>query len=87
MSRQDDEFLLTRMAVANAKLNEYKRQCWRLASLTRQGAVEKIAAIDLLFEIAIGHAMVRALGEENIQAILAEAFADADFHPMRVEVA
>jgi hypothetical protein len=86
MSRQDQEFLVTRRAVANAKLNEYKRQCWRLASLARQGAVEKIAAIDLLFEIAIGHAMVRALGEDHVQAILAEAFADADFQPMRVEV-
>jgi hypothetical protein len=86
MSRQDQEFLLTRMAVANAKLNEYKRQCWRLASLARQGAVEKIAATDLLFEIAIGHAMVRALGEDHVQAILAETFADADFHSMRMEV-
>ena len=86
MSRQDQELLVTRRAVANAKLNEYKRQCWRLASLARQGTVEKIAAIDLLFEIAIGHAMVRALGEDHVQAILAEAFADADFQPMRVEV-
>ena len=87
MSRQESEFRQTRRAVANSKLSEYRKQCWRLAILPRQGVVEKIAAVDLLHEIAIGHALIRALGEDRIEAILAETFAGADFHPMHVEVA
>ena len=74
-------------AVANAKLVEYRRQCWRLAVLIRQGVVENAGAADRLWEIAVAHALVRAHGEDRIEAILAEAFADNDFHPMRAEVA
>jgi hypothetical protein len=84
---QEDEFRETRRACANAKLTEFRKQCWRLAILSRQGVVEKIAAVDLLREIALAHALVRALGEDRIEAMLAEAFAGADFHPMHVEVA
>jgi hypothetical protein len=87
MSRQEEEFRQTRRAVANSKLSEYRKQCWRLAFLSRQGAVEKIAAVDLLREVAICHALIRALGEDRTEAILAEAFAGADFHPMHAEVA
>jgi len=39
------------------------------------------------YEIATAHALVRALGEDRIQAILDEAFADADFRPLHAEVA
>jgi hypothetical protein len=31
--------------------------------------------------------LVRALGENRIEAIISEAFADADFQPMNAEVA
>ena len=62
-------------AVANAKLAEYRRQAWRLAHLAREGTVKKIDAVDGLWEIAIAHALVRALGEDRVQAIIAEAFA------------
>jgi hypothetical protein len=68
-------------------LVEYRRQCWRLAVLIRQGVVEKAGAADRLWEIAVAHALVRAHGEDRIEAILAEAFADNDFHAMRAEVA
>jgi hypothetical protein len=81
-----EELLEARRAVANAKLNEYRRQAWRLSILVKQGIVDKAAAVDLLWEIAIAHALVRSLGEERVQAILAEAFA-AVFHPMMMEVA
>jgi hypothetical protein len=74
-SRPQAEFRETRRAVANAKLDEFRRQCWRLAILSRRGIVDRIAAVDLLYEVAIGHALVRALGEDRIEAILAEAFA------------
>lgn len=74
-------------AVANAKLVEFRNQCWRLAILVRQGTIDRVAAVDRLHEIAIAHALVRALGEDRVEAIIAEAFADSDFHPMRMEVA
>jgi hypothetical protein len=82
MISQDRELLEAWRAVANAKLTEYRRQCWRLALLARQGTINKTAAVDRLYEIAIAHALVRALGEDRIEAIIAEAFADADFQPM-----
>jgi len=84
---QVDEFRATRRAVANAKLETFKRECWRLALLARRGVVEKAAAVDLLWELAIGHALVRSMGEERVTAILSEAFADSDFRPLAAEVA
>jgi hypothetical protein len=70
-------------AVANAKLVEYRRQSWRLAHLARQGKIKMADATDGLWEIAIAHALVRALGEDRVQAIIAEAFAGTDFGPMQ----
>jgi hypothetical protein len=86
-ARQEEEFRKTRAAVANSKLGEFRRLSWRLALLARQGLVNKDAAVDLLYEIATGHALMRALGEDRVEAILAEAFAGADFDPMFSEVA
>jgi hypothetical protein len=71
---QAAEFLEARPAVANAKLLEFRKQCWRPAHLARQGTVSKADAVDLLWEIAIGHALVRALGEERVQLIISEPF-------------
>jgi len=79
MTTQDHELIEAWRAVANAKLTEFRRQCWRLALLVRQGFVDKTAAVDRLYEIAIAHALVRALGEDRVEAIIAEAFASANF--------
>jgi hypothetical protein len=87
MTMQDRELIEAWRAVANAKLTEFRRRCWRLAILVRQGFLDKAAAVDRLHEIAIAHALVRALGEDRIEAIIAEAFADTDFRPMCSEVA
>jgi hypothetical protein len=87
MTDQDRELLSAWRSVSNAKFVEYRRQCWRLAALVRQGLVDRTAAADRLWEIATAHALVRALGEDRIEAILAEAFADADFRAMHSEVA
>jgi hypothetical protein len=87
LANQDHELLAAWRSVSNAKLVEYRRQAWRLALLVRQGSVDKTAAVNRLYEIAIAHAIVRALGADRVQAILDEAFASADFHPMRAEVA
>jgi hypothetical protein len=87
MTDQDRELLSAWRSVSNAKLVEYRRQCWRLAALVRQGVLERTAAVDRLQEIAIAHALVRSLGEDRVEAILAEAFADSDFRPMHSEVA
>jgi len=74
MTTQTEQFIEAWRAVANAKLVEFRRQCWRLAGLVRHGAVNKAAAIDQLEEIALAHALVRALGEDRVEAIIAEAF-------------
>jgi hypothetical protein len=85
LAYQEMELIEAWRAVANAKLNEYRRQAWHLAFLAKQGIVDKARAIDRLWEVAIAHALVRSLGEDRIQAIIAEAFAGT-FHPMLVEV-
>jgi hypothetical protein len=82
MTSQDRELLEAWRAVANAKLVEFRRQCWRLALFVQRGTIDKTAAVDRLYEIAIAHALVRSLGEDRVEAIIAEAFADADFQPM-----
>ena len=87
MTTAEKELLAAWRAVANAKLTAFRDQCWRLAMLVRQGMIERSAAVDRLQEIAVAHALVRALGEDRIEAIISEAFADSDFHPMRAEVA
>jgi hypothetical protein len=75
---QDRELREAWRNVANSKLLEYRRQCWQLSMLVRQGVVRKQAAVDRLYEIAIAHALVRALGEERVEAIINEAFSDVD---------
>jgi hypothetical protein len=75
MINQDHELIEAWRAVANAKLTEFRRQCWRLAHLVRQGTIDRTAAVERLYEIAIAHALVRALGDDRVQAIIAEAFA------------
>jgi hypothetical protein len=81
MTGQDRELLDAWRAVANAKLTEFRRQCWRLAILVQEGFVGKVAAVDRLWEIATAHALVRAVGEDRLQAIIAEAFAGTEFNP------
>jgi hypothetical protein len=71
-------------AVANAKLVEFRRQAWWLALLVSAGMAD---AVDGLWEIATAHALVRSLGEDRVQAILAEAFAVVRFGPPEAQVA
>jgi len=78
MTGEDHDLIEAWRAVANAKLAEFRRQCWRLALLVR---------INRLWEIATAHALVRALGEDRVQAIIDEAFSGADFRPVQREVA
>ena len=74
MTSQAAELREAWQAVANAKLVEYRRQCWRLAGLTAQGAIPKADAVDALWEIATAHALVRALGEDRVELIISEVF-------------
>jgi hypothetical protein len=78
MTSADRELIKAWRAVANAKLVEYRRQCWRLAFLVQRGMIDRTAAVDRLYEIALAHALVRALGEDRVEAIIAEAFAFAE---------
>jgi superfamily II DNA or RNA helicase len=50
MTSADRELLEAWRAVANAKLAEYRRQCWRLAILVRQGIVGRVARADVRAE-------------------------------------
>jgi hypothetical protein len=77
MAAQQELFEAWR-SVANAKLVEYRHQCWRLAGLVQRGSVEKQAAVDRLWEIAIAHALVRSFGEDRIELVMAEAFMATD---------
>jgi hypothetical protein len=61
-------------AVANAKLKEFRHQCWHLAGQVQRGIVDKQDAIDRLWEIAVAHALVRIMGEDRVEGIIAEAF-------------
>jgi hypothetical protein len=72
-------------AVANSKLTEFRHQCRRLAELVRAGTVRKQVAVDRLWTIAIAHALIRSLGHDRVERIIAEAFVTAD--PMNAEVA
>jgi hypothetical protein len=74
MTPAERELLEAWRAVANAKLVEFRRQCWRLAGLVDQGTVQKIDAVDRLWEIATAHALVRALGEDRVELIISEPF-------------
>jgi hypothetical protein len=47
-----------------------------MAILVKRGGLDKVAAVDRLWEIAVAHALVRSLGEGRLQAIISEAFAD-----------
>jgi hypothetical protein len=78
MTNQEAELLEAWRAVANAKLVEYRRQCWRLAGLARRDVISRFDAVERLWEIATAHALVRALGEDRVQAIISEAFADLE---------
>ncbi len=49
------EFMLARRAVGTAKFAEFHRQCYRLASLTLAGIVDRQEAVDCLSDIAIAH--------------------------------
>jgi hypothetical protein len=73
--------------VANAKLVEFRRQAWRLAVLVSAGKLKMADAVDGLWEIATAHALVRSLGEDRVQAILAEAFTVVRFAPQEAQVA
>ena len=78
LATQENEFRDAWRAVTNSKLNEFRFQCTRLAELARQGVVDKIDAIDTLHTIAIAHALIRALGADYVEEIIAQAFAGSD---------
>jgi hypothetical protein len=64
-------------SVACAKLNEYRRQCRRLFNLARRGEVPFQDAVDRLWLIADAHAFTRWYGKDGVEAIIAQAYADA----------
>jgi hypothetical protein len=77
LTNQDHELVVAWRSVSNAKLVEYRRQAWRLALLVRQGTIDKTAAVDRLYEIAIAHTIVRALGADRVHRTWADSSATA----------
>jgi hypothetical protein len=75
IKREDTELLEAWRAVANAKLVEFRNQAFRLALLSAEGVIRKSQGVDRLYTIAIAHGLVRALGDDHVQAIIAEPFA------------
>ena len=71
MIDQDRELLEAWRAVANAKLVEYRRQCWRLSLLVRQGAlrVERVLTNDpgtgVMRHADAGYALARETARER----------------------
>lgn len=74
MTQAETDLLEAWRAVANAKLVEFRRQSWRLAGLVHQGTIGKADAVDALWQIATAHALVRALGADHVEIIIAEPF-------------
>jgi len=72
-------------AVANAKLEAFSIQARKLATLVGQGVLKKNDTIDRLIEIASANGLEFAHGEARVDTIIADAFADCEFHPMRTE--
>jgi hypothetical protein len=87
MTKPNDPLTAARRAVANARLEEFRRQAWKLAHSVQRGLVDKGRAVDGLFDIAQAHALVAAHGEERVESIVIEAFDGAAFDPWRSEVA
>jgi hypothetical protein len=71
----DPELLGAWRAVANAKLNEFRRQCWRLAHLVQAGGITIAAAVDVLAEADIANALSATFGVDLMHDIMFSAFA------------
>jgi len=58
-----------------AQFNELAEQSYRLAELVNLQEIEKQDAVDMLYVAARASDLVRVHGNDHIQAIIAEAFA------------
>jgi hypothetical protein len=64
-----------RRAVATAKIAEFENQSYRLGYVIRTGLLDRLAAADLLLNIATAHGLVREQGDDVIQSIIANGLA------------
>jgi hypothetical protein len=60
-----------REAVAVAKIAEFENQAYRLGHIVATGLLTRVAAADLLLDIATAHGLVREHGDDIIQSIIA----------------
>ncbi len=74
MTRAEREIQEMRRAVAIGKLIVLKEEAWRLAALVNDGVIGKIVAVDALQEVAGANNLVDQLGQDYVQALLADAF-------------
>jgi hypothetical protein len=74
MTRADREIIAMRRNVAIGKFLVFKEEAWRFAELVHAGVIEKIIAIDALQDAAEANLLIDTLGQDFIQAIMADAF-------------
>jgi hypothetical protein len=65
------------MNVANAKLNAFVVEAYRLAEFTRLGFITRATAANYLHEAAIYNRLIYEYGADAIQSILSDAFREA----------
>jgi hypothetical protein len=74
MTREHEEFMAAKRAIAVAKPTEFRRQCERLAHLAAEGVVDRVKAADVLYDAAIANGLVDIHGEDWVAGIFAAAF-------------
>jgi hypothetical protein len=63
------------IAVATLTIERFELRCWARAQLFQLGELELHEAVDLLQELAQEDGFVAAIGQDEIQRIMADAFA------------
>jgi len=61
-----------RNAIATAKIAEFENQSHRLGHVIATGLLGRVAAADLLLDVATSHSLVHEHGDDFIQQIMAE---------------
>ena len=59
-------------AIATAKIAEFENQSHRLGHVIATGLLGRVAAADLLLDVATSHCLVHEHGDNFIQKIMAE---------------
>jgi hypothetical protein len=87
MNRSRKELIAAKRAISLGKLIEFEFQCERLAELVSDGVVDRVHAIDGLFDAALANNLIEIHGVDYIQWMLAAAFESVDSPAVELVVA